>query len=351
MRLEFIKNLKGSEVLAKTIYSSNGTALITAGHKINEPFIQKLMDCGIYLVYIEDERFDDIIEDPILNDLKQTALQSLPTLFSNLINSNKIYLEDDLSKVDELLHYIIDSKSANTNLYEVKIYDEYTYIHCVDTAIMTVFLGMSLGYDKTSLKELGRAAVLHDIGKMKIPRSILNKKGTLTNEEFTLIKIHPRYGREILENTSLFSDKVLKAVEQHHERVDGRGYIHGLKENEIVDYAKIITVCDVFTAISANRCYRPRFAPNEAYEYILMGSNTMFSKTVVDKFREAFAIYPLGCCVRLSNGVEGFVIKQNIGFPDRPVLRIIDNSKIESSAQTYELNLLEHVNIVIKEVV
>jgi HD-GYP domain-containing protein (c-di-GMP phosphodiesterase class II) len=351
MRLEFIKNLKGSEVLARTIYSSNGTALITAGHKINELFIQKLMDCGIYLVYIEDERFDDIIEDPILNDLKQTALQSLPTLFSNLINSSNIYLEEDLKQVDGLLRYIVDSKSANINLYEVKVYDEYTYIHCVDTAIMSVFLGMTLGYNKDSLKELGRAAVLHDIGKMKIPNIVLNKKGPLTNEEFSLIKMHPRYSREILENTSMFSHKILDAVEQHHERVDGRGYLRGLKESEISDYAKIITVCDVFTAISANRCYRARFAPNEAYEYILMGSNTMFSKAVVDKFRQTFAIYPLGCCVRLSNGVEGFVVKQNIGFPDRPVLRIVHNPKINSNVQNYELNLLEQVNVVIKEVV
>jgi HD-GYP domain-containing protein (c-di-GMP phosphodiesterase class II) len=133
--------------------------------------------------------------------------------------------------------------------------------------------------------------------------------------------------------------------------VDGRGYLKGLKENEINEYAKVITVCDVFTAISANRCYRPRFAPNEAYEYILIGSNTIFSRAVVDKFKETFAIYPLGCCVRLSNGIIGFVIKQNMGFPDRPVLRIVNNAKSKTSINPYELDLLSEINVVIREVV
>lgn len=149
----------------------------------------------------------------------------------------------------------------------------------------------------------------------------------------------------------MLSEEVIDGVFNHHERYDGSGYPRGLKGNEISQFGRIISICDVFTAVSANRSYRLRFKPNEAYELILSGSGSMFDPDFVDEFRNTFFIYPLGSCVRLSNGVEGYVVKQNKSFPDRPVIRVIYEKDKANSISPYEIDLLQHNDIIIEEVI
>ena len=182
------------------------------------------------------------------------------------------------------------------------------------------------------------------INKKKVPHK-------LTEEEFLEIKNHPIYGKEILVKNMYISDVVIDAVEQHHEKIDGSGYPYGLKGNQISKFGKVVCICDVYDAVSNDRSYRKKFSPNEAYELILGGSGSMFDEKIVMKFKETFAIYPLGSCVRLSNEVEGYVVRQNKGFPDRPVIRVLYDSETREPVQFYEIDLLEHLDIVIESIV
>ncbi|MCY6355092.1 HD-GYP domain-containing protein [Clostridium sp. ZS2-4] len=352
MRLEFINRVKEKDVLGKSILTNDGSILLRSGIALTEQYISKLKKLGVLYVYIEDDRLDDVmVEDERLVKLKRVAMKSMEKIIKNIHVANKRETRDSLRIVENLVEYIIDAGDVNKSLYDIQTYDNYTYVHCLDTGIMATFLGLSMHLSESELKDLGKGAVLHDIGKTKIPYNIINKKGSLTDEEFLEIKKHPIYGREILEKNIQIPMEILEAVEQHHERIDGNGYPYGLPGNQISKYGKIVSICDVYDAVSNDRSYRKKFSPNGAYELILAGSGCMFDEKIVKSFKETFAIYPLGCCVRLSNNIEGYVIRQNKGFPDRPTIRVLYDIGLKQPVPFYEIDLMRELAVTIEEVV
>ncbi|MCH5138142.1 HD-GYP domain-containing protein [Clostridiaceae bacterium UIB06] len=352
MRLEFINRVQQNEVLGKSILTDEGHVLLRAGVRLTRAYINKLRELGVLYVYVEDERLDDVqVEDERLSELKQTTIRSMSHVMRNVHNCNGKQLKESLGNVREMIDYIIDVGDVNKSLYDIKTYDNYTYIHSLDTCIMATFLGMNSKIDEWGVKDLGIAAILHDIGKQDIPIKLLNKEGRLTDEEFDIIRKHPVYGSDMLKKNISIPSSIIKVVEQHHERVDGKGYPYGLTGNQISKHAKIVCICDVYDAVSNDRCYRKKFSPNDAYELILSGSGTSFDEELVMNFKNTFSIYPLGCCVRLSNGEEGYVINQNKGFPDRPVIRVLYDKSTKSPISFYEIDLLKTSNIVIQSVV
>lgn len=354
MRLEFINRVKEDEVLGKSILANDGQILLKSGVKLTASYIEKLKELNVLYIYVEDGRLDDVdVEDEKLTELKQATIKSMSGITKNVCGCNDNQFKKFLSAVDNLISYIIEIGDVDKSLYDIKTYDNYTYMHCLDTCIMAAFLGITSGLCEWDLKELGVGAILHDIGKTKIPTSIINKHGRLTEDEFSEIKKHTIYGGQMLRKNIAMPDSVISIVEQHHERVDGKGYPYGLVNSQISKFAKVVCVCDVYDAVSNDRCYRKKFNPNDAYELILAGSGYSFDPVMVVNFKNTFAIYPLGCCVKLSNGIEGYIIKQNSGFPDRPVLRILENADTDSKSLSgfYEIDLLKTPNITIMNVV
>lgn len=352
MRLDFIGNVKENEVLGKTVFDNDGRILLRAGIKLTSQYISKLTQLGAYYIYIEDDRLGDIeADDPKFNMLKQDTMRCLNEVIKNVGVINKSNTKDCLVRVNELIEYILELGDINKSLLDIKTHNNYTLLHSVDTGIMATFMGVALGLKKQELNDLAVGGVLHDIGKVKISPSIIDKKGPLSFEEFEEMKRHPIYGKEILMKNFNISRASIKAIEQHHEKIDGKGYPYGLKDKQISNYAKIVCVCDVYDAVSNNRSYRKKLLPNEAYELILAGSGTNFDKKIVNLFRRVFSVYPLGCCVKLSNDIEGYVIKQNENFPDRPVIRVLYDHESKLPIRFYEINLLEHRNLIIKSLV
>jgi HD-GYP domain-containing protein (c-di-GMP phosphodiesterase class II) len=346
MRLECINRLLGDEVLGKNILTNDGKILLRAGVKLNSIYIKKLHALGVFYIYIEDNRLEDVlVEDDRLSELKQTAMGKMSDIVRNIHSCNRKNVKDSLSVVEDLVSYIIDTGDVNTSLCDIKTYDNYTYVHCLDTCIMSTFLGLSTGFNEGELKELGIGAILHDVGKTKISNKIINKCGALTDEEFEEIKRHPTYGEEILKKNMAIPNSILRAVSEHHERFDGNGYPNKLVGNQISKFAKVISICDVYDAISNDRSYREKYSPSDAYELILAGSDSLFDYSLVKSFKETFAVYPLGCCLKLSSGVEGYVIKQNANFPDRPIIRVLYDGKTRKPISFYEINLLENPSL------
>ncbi len=346
MRLEFINRVVPGDILAKSIFTSDGKVLLRAGIEITEQYISKLKELEVLYLYVEDDRLSDIcVEDEKLNELKQGTMKNMSIIIKKLMVNDRVDLKSSLDKVEELMEYIIEIGDVNKSLIDIKTHDNYTYMHSIDTSIMSVFLGINMELDKEQLKNLGLAAILHDIGKTKIDAAIINKAGGLTEEELEEIKMHPIYGAEILKKDLYIPEEVVKAVFQHHERIDGKGYPKGIIGNEISKLAQLVSLCDIYDAVSNDRSYRKRFAPYEAYELILTGSGTRFDQKIVKVFKQTFAVYPLGCCLKLSNGVEGYVIRQNKGFPDRPVIRVLYDAKTRKPIPFYEIDLLNNINI------
>jgi len=352
MRLEFINKIKVGEVLGRNIVTNSGSVLLRTGVILNEHYIKKLKKLGVFYVYVEDVRLCDIsVEDEKLSDLKAITMKNMAKIMKNVTGGNKKATEKSLSVVSNLVNHIIEMGDVNKSLYDIQTYDNYSYLHSIDTGIMAIFLGISMNFCENDLKELGISAILHDVGKTKIDKNIVTKIGKLTDEEYKEVKMHPIYGKEILEKNFFMSSEILKAVEYHHERVDGSGYPYGLIDNEISRFAKIIGVCDVYNSVSNDRCYRQRFNPSDAYELILAGSGKNFDEEVVYHFKKTFSVFPLGICLKLSNGIEGYVIKQNKNFPDRPIIRVLYENETREPIKFYEIDLLKCHNIVVHSVV
>jgi len=352
MRLEFIDRVKVDEIIGKNIFSNDGSILLRTGVKLTKVYIKRLKKLGVFYVYVEDSRLDDIsIEDEKLCDLKAITIQNMAKIMKNVTGGNKKETQNSLSVVTDLVNYVIKLGDVNKSLYDIQTHDNYTYLHSIDTGIMAIFLGISMDFSEKELKQLSVGAILHDIGKTKIDKGIISKPSELTSLEFEEIKKHPIYGRELLEKDFSMPLEVLEAVEHHHERVDGSGYPYGLIKNQISKFAKIIAVCDVYDSVSNDRCYREKFNPSDAYELILAGSGNYFDEEVVKNFKKTFSVFPLGVCLKLSNGVEGYVIKQNKNFPDRPVIRVLYDNESRKPIKFYEIDLLKSHNVVVKSVI
>ncbi len=352
MRLEFMDNVNENEVLGKNIYTNEGTILLRSGIKLNNRFIQRLKEIGVSYVYIEDDRFADVdIYDDKLVELKSLTMKNMSKIVKNICNNDKTNIRESIKVLEELINYIMETGDINSFLFDIKTYDNYTYLHCIDTCVMSTFLGLNMNFNSNELRELGTGAILHDIGKTKVPYAIINKKGSLTDDEFKEIRKHPIYGKEILEKNYTISDNTIRVVSEHHERFDGKGYPYGLSGNSISKFGRVACVCDVYAAVASNRSYRKRFKPNDAYELILAGSGNMFDSKIVNKFKNTFSVYPLGSHVILSNKVEGYVIRQNGGFPDRPIIRVLNVNCTKKSERFYEIDLICNNDITIEDIV
>lgn len=352
MRLVSIERVKPGDVLGQSILGMDGCLMLREGVTLTENYINKLISIGIIYIYIKDSNLEDIKpEDPELIEFKRETVKSLARVFSKLQYNDTICIKNTLSVVTEMVEYLIDNKEIDSSyLLELKTFDNYTYIHSLNTCVLALFFGIQMSYSKPMLIDLGMGALLHDIGKTRVPIEVLNKDGKLTADEFGIIKQHPELGYKMLKNVSEVSDRSKAIVLEHHERIDGKGYPFGLTGDRIHKFSKIACISDVYDAIVSDRVYRRGFPANEAYEFVLGGVGSFFELDLVNIFKNNFSIFPLGGCLKLSNGLEGFVVGHNKGFPDRPILRILydeSGNKIEP----VEINLIDQVDICVSHII
>lgn len=154
------------------------------------------------------------------------------------------------------------------------------------------------------------AGLLHDIGKMAIPQQILDKPGKLTDEEFLTVKGHPVRGHEILVDGDNVTAGALEVCLHHHERMDGTGYPHRLKGDQITLLSRMGAVCDVYDAVSSNRAYKAGWEPAESLRRMSEWSGSHFDPRVFQAFVKCLGIYPTGSLVKLKSGRVGVVTKQ-----------------------------------------
>lgn len=353
MKLEVINRLKGDEILGRNIFTNDGKILLRAGTILSGGYINKIKEMGVFYVYVEDERLDDVqVEDESISRLKQNTMENMSKIMKNIaMVSDKKAMSEYVKTVENLISYISENKDITKSLYDIQTHSNSTYVHSISVCIMSAIIGQGMKMDSSAIKELGVAAILHDIGKTQLPRSIVEKKGNLSGEELQQYKEHPYLGAMLLKKNVRISENIIKGVQQHHERVDGKGYPYRLTGKSINKFARIICVSDVYDTISNSKDYKKAFSPNDAYELILAGSDTIFDEEVVKSFKKSFSVYPLGCCVKLSDGVEGYVVRQNENFPDRPVVRVIEDIATKKDINPYEIDLVKNINLVITSIV
>lgn len=215
---------------------------------------------------IQDKNLDLLIKSEIMYQL---SCEIMFDILTSDVTKSKI---DELTKsVEVAVELVFSEPSAIKSLIQVTTHDYETYTHSVDVATYALGFGQYLGFNKEQLVQLTVGAMLHDIGKKRIPEEILSKDGTLSDQEFRVIKNHPSYGIDILRDIGITNEAILAIVEEHHEKVNGSGYPRALSGDKIHVFAQIVSICDIFNAITTQRSYKEQKKSFDAFK--LMHSN------------------------------------------------------------------------------
>ena len=227
---------------------------------------------------------------------------------------------------------IVEDESALLGLANIKNYDEYTFNHCVNVAIYAIALGQRIGIPRKHLAHLGMAAMFHDIGKVRIPKEILNKTGKLTPEEWTIMRLHPLAGAEIvmrIKEWGELSTRMINATFEHHLKYDLTGYPRLAKKRRISLFSRIITLSDFYDALVRPRVYnRFPFVSEKILGIMLERSGKDFDPALVKVFINMIGVFPLGTLVLLGTNEMGVVVQtqEDVDLIDRPKVNIISYS-------------------------
>lgn len=356
MRLVSVAACQPGVKLGKSIYNEDGRILLGENVELTEKILGHLNSHGINYIYIQDSRTDDIvIEDVLSDETRVMAMGLIRSTFRQLMGvsgKRKMAGALQLGKTfGQLLNAVIDDlsnhKEAMIMLMNMNVTDYYLYQHSLNVCVYSTLLGMANGYGRDEIQVLGLGALLHDIGKTQIDPKALNKPGKLTDDEYKEVQRHAELGYYMLKDEPNIPLISAHCAYQHHERLDGSGYPRGIQDGEIHEYAKLIGLVDVFDAMTSHRIYRAAMLPHQAIESIYAGSGTLFSKNMIELFRDKIAIYPLGVSVKLNTGEVGVVVDINSAFPQRPVIRVLRDADGTDLAAPHEIDLSKKLTVMI----
>ena len=261
-----------------------------------------------------------------------STINDLKTVFENVVN-NKGYRINEESLVKDIAALVV-SRNTITELfdmlYQMHTLDDSVYAHCVNVALIARMIGRWLHLDPHELNVLTCCGLFHDIGKLSIPAEVLNKPGKLTDEEFAMIKAHPKYGYELLRNQDI-DNRVKQSALMHHERYDGSGYPNGLSSELLIDYAMIIAIADVYDAMTAARSYREPLCPFQVI--------ANFEKEGFQKYHTKFLLVFLNHIastyqsnrVMLNDGRACKIVMLNNNYLSRPIIQFDDGECLDLS--------------------
>lgn len=244
-----------------------------------------------------------------------------------------IKTEEVSAVVSGMVENILQNQDALVSLTRLKSFDEYTFFHSVNTAVLALALGRRAGMDRQALHRLGCGALLHDIGKTKIPLEILNKPGKYEAWEFEIMKQHALRGVEILSKVRDFQDDVVRPALEHHERVDGTGYPFGRDRSELTIFGMIASVVDIYDALTSDRCYHQGIPAHRALQRLYdLGQSGHLDAVLVQRFIQSVGVYPVGSCVQLNTGEVAIVKEVNHVRPVNPVIILVRDSNLQQTA-------------------
>ncbi len=243
--------------------------------------------------------------------------------------------------IAEMVESIIRNPDAMGVLSQLKETDEYTALHSVRVCILALTFGRHLEMTREELNYLGIGALLHDVGKMKVPNEILNKKGKLTDEEFEIMKSHVPLGVEVLEKSPGIPRIAIEVAANHHERYGGGGYAGGRKGDSIGVFGMIGGVVDCYDAITSDRSYHKGMTAYDALSKMYQWRNTAFHPGLIEQFIQCMGVYPIGSIVELSTGAIGVVATVNRERRLKPRVALVLNSDKQHYDQVRVVDLMQ----------
>lgn len=350
MRRVDIDKIEIGSRLARSVYNASGQTLLSQGTVLNSDFIKRLKGLGFTSIYIEDGFIDDVAVDNLISEeTRNQAVCCIKEVMASIRSENTFQACKVKKVVSDIVEELIANGKMMMNLSDIRSFDDYTFFHSVNVTVISITIGMTLFYPRNKLLDLGLGVLLHDIGKTQIPLGILNKPGKLTDDEFRYVQKHTWFGFEILRSNPDIKITSAHVALQHHERMDGSGYPRQLKGNDILEYARISAIADVYDALVHDRCYRRKLPIHKVYEYFVEQTKYQFDSHFLDRFIQKIALYPQGTKVLLDDGRSGFVVKQSDTLT-RPLVRLFWEHGQELD-KPVEVNLQHEKSLSIKDVI
>lgn len=353
MRFVPVNAIRPGMVNAVPLYGTNQEILLREGIPLTDNIIRHILLLGYNGIYVDydpdtDAPYVEIIDTQLRIESVRRIKKAFLSIGTETSRAEVIRIRESLAEtLEQLLDELLQNRHLMINMIDLKVFDDYTYYHSVNVAVIALALGICIELPRPQLYKLGLAALLHDVGKVMIPRNILDKPGELTPEEFTIMKGHSEEGYRYLKDVYDVPVSVYMTVRLHHEQFDGSGYPLGLQGGKIPLFARLITVADVFDALTSDRVYRQAVSPSDAAEFVMAHSGAMFDPLVVRAFQKKVAPYPVGTPVRLSDERVGFVVDNLEDFGLRPVIRIVKDRVPLDSPYLIDLKAMDTMNVTV----
>lgn len=343
----------------------NQFTLTQSGHIKNDLVIKNMIAKGVQSILIDTSKTKvtkastehDKKKSPIIMDVykaKEIFNQSKSIqkkIFSDAQNGKPL----DLSPVEEITDKTIDEIFKNPDalacVINIRNTDEYLLEHSVSVSVLITIFARFLKIEKPIVQQLSVGAFLHDVGKIMVPEKILNKPGKLTDDEFTTMKTHVNHSIDIIQSTPGISELSLEVAALHHEKLDGNGYPFNIPGEKISTYGRMISICDIFDALTANRCYKSGYSHIKAFSILRsLAESNHLDQRLVNLFIKCMGVYPVGSLVELNSNKVAIVEQRNLEDPTNPKVRSFYNSKQNNYVMTEDIDLAKHNDFIVKGV-
>ncbi|MBH1941874.1 HD-GYP domain-containing protein [Mobilitalea sibirica] len=338
-------------VVATDVYTPNNQLIIPKGTKLDERMITRLRFYNIYglFVYKSDSETEEQKDESYIEMLRSTVefkkfnrtyvetVNNVEDSFNQVINgSSEFDVDTLLADTDRILREGRNGAHIFEMLHGIRDYDDLTFVHSLNVSLICSIFAGWLKLSKEDSRVLAMAGLLHDIGKMLVPKEIITKADKLSGDEYEIIKTHSIKGYQVLKDQPI-DIRVKYAALMHHERCDGSGYPNGFKANQIEEFSKIIAIADVYDAMTSNRRYRKAICPFDVVENFERDGFLKYDPGYLMVFMERIVNSYMHNIVRLSDGREGEVIMINKLALSRPVIRV--GSKFVDLSKEHSLSI------------
>jgi HD-GYP domain-containing protein (c-di-GMP phosphodiesterase class II) len=396
MKLVTVEDLKDGDVIANDVLLEDYTVVISKGTVIKEQYINKLRELGIFTVYIQDEPSETKIEPETKeevveieenqdkgNDKKQEKKESQKQIapkrakakpritmekITLLRDDVKAQIQSNLKEILELHVYqqtkglekiadeakeiiddVLKEDAVVEKIYDVKERNADMYEHSIQVCTIATLISLKMGMEQKDVYDISVGSLIHDLGLRYLVVQYENQDiHLLPSKEQEEYKKHTIYGYTAIKNETWLSNHVMEIVLNHHERIDGSGYPLGVRD--VPRSIQIVGVCDEFDELICG-VGKARVRVHEAINNIRNYSGIWFDSDIVDMFLQLIAVYPVGTKVKTNQGEMGLVMKQNLHFPERPVLRIMEDKFGQPMRKEKIVDLIKETTVVIQEVI
>ncbi|WP_159888271.1 HD-GYP domain-containing protein [Paenibacillus puerhi] len=340
MRYVHIENVESGQYLGRTIFSANGSVLLSEGVQLTVFMITTLKRIGVTMIYIQDKQFEDVeIPEVLSEETKRVVMKQMNDTFDSIRSGKEFNTKHLYQSIDSLLEEVMSNQEVLVQLSDIRTEDNDMYVHALNVCIISTLIGINMGLASSQLRELAIGALLHDVGKLEL---------TTDDGSDDPKRHHTWRGFEALKHKRELSLLIAHVAFQHHETIDGEGWPRRLSGEEIHLYAKIVAVANTYDNLLFDLSEGRRMLPHDACERIVAMAGKKLDHEAVIQFLRTVSVYPTGTSVRLTTRETGVVVGQHRGLPGRPVVRIVKT--VGDELDVKEVDLAKHTTVFIESV-